>query len=322
MLSTAEKHVLATSVSAKQIEKDIRRYSALHSRHVAHVDNTTAVDMLVADLKRIGKGQFEVTTPEFPYDGLLLSNVEAVFKHTGNRGIVLVSAHLDSTASNPPPYFPETDPAPGADDDASGIAGVLAAARAIVRLAALDTEIPRREIRFVLFNAEEVKRIGSREYAREACDREERGLQDEIVGVFQIDMIGYNSDTTPAFQLDASFSEDSAVQAGSLKLAVSIVGLCGELALELKPQIYVFHPDMSIATPRNDPSDHRSFHEVGYPACLVTEDGDPGPAPDDPPQDQNPFYHMRDDTIDVLNLDYATAITRAVAAAAWHLATR
>jgi hypothetical protein len=63
--------------------------------------------------------------------------------------------------SSPPGYQASVDSAPGADDDASGVAGVLSTARALLGLdAALS--IPRREIRFVLFNAEEHGLVGSR----------------------------------------------------------------------------------------------------------------------------------------------------------------
>src|SRR5688500_19035703 len=44
---------------------------------------------------------------------------------------IVVTAHLDSTAARQPGYRPTLDPAPGADDDASGTAAVLVAADAM-----------------------------------------------------------------------------------------------------------------------------------------------------------------------------------------------
>lgn len=83
---------------------------------------------------------------------------------------MLVTAHLDSTAARAPGYRAATDPAPGADDDASGVAAVLTAAPAILSLAG-SVGGPRREIRFVLFNAEEHGLVGSRAYARDVAAR-------------------------------------------------------------------------------------------------------------------------------------------------------
>ena len=84
-----------------------------------------------------------------------------------------MTAHLDSTAAQSLPYDEATDPAPGADDDASGVAAVLALAEGFAALAA--TSPPARTLRFVLFNAEEEGLVGSRAYAR--LQRARRGAR-------------------------------------------------------------------------------------------------------------------------------------------------
>ncbi|MGA4862260.1 M20/M25/M40 family metallo-hydrolase [Streptomyces lavendulocolor] len=100
---------------------------------------------------------------------------------------------MDSTAadgeffdadSEPRAYDPAADPAPpGADDDGSGTAGVMAAAECLRRLLD-DGGTPTRNIRFVLFNAEEQALTGSKFSARAAA-----AAGDRIAGVFQMDMI-------------------------------------------------------------------------------------------------------------------------------------
>ena len=136
----------------------------IRSRHVHHADNAAAVTALVADLERIGAGRFAVSRHRFMHEGRLLENVEGELPGSGLDGVVLVTAHMDSTGARQPGYQPAVDEAPGADDDASGIAGVLAAAEAIVALDAAVAQ-PRRTMRFVLFNAEEHGLVGSRAYA-------------------------------------------------------------------------------------------------------------------------------------------------------------
>jgi carboxypeptidase Q len=64
-------------------------------------------------------------------------------------GMVLLGAHFDSW-----------DPAQGADDDGSGVAGVLEAARVLKALGIA----PRRTIRFAFFSGEEQACLGSRAY--------------------------------------------------------------------------------------------------------------------------------------------------------------
>lgn len=67
----------------------------------------------------------------------------------GKGEVVLVGAHFDSW-----------DPAQGADDDGSGVAAVLEAARILKSL----NLTPRRTIRFAFFSGEEEATLGSRAY--------------------------------------------------------------------------------------------------------------------------------------------------------------
>jgi carboxypeptidase Q len=66
--------------------------------------------------------------------------------------VVIVAAHLDSW-----------QPGTGAQDDGTGVAGVLEVARAIRNL----NRAPRRTIRFILFGGEEQGLLGSAAYARQ-----------------------------------------------------------------------------------------------------------------------------------------------------------
>jgi Zn-dependent M28 family amino/carboxypeptidase len=216
--------------------------------------------------------------------------------------MVLITAHLDSTAARTTPYSPATDPAPGADDDASGIAGVLAAARAIKKLSAAKR--PKRTIRFVLFNAEEVGLVGSGEYARD-----QRALLGGggIGAVYQMDMIGYNREPPVTYEIYAGSDPGLAVQDKAFVLAERIGKLSEQVSPNLPaPQIYLnrgVEEDKELLYHR---SDHYSFNLVEYPACLTIEDYS---------AEFNPEYHSRSDTS--IDPEYAADIARAVAAAAW-----
>ncbi len=316
-----ESEVLEAGIRPEHLTAHLARYTGsapagadgtlLTSRHVRHPDNGAAVSALVADLERIGRGGFVVRRHAFPHEGRRLENVEAEFPGRGLDGVVLVTAHLDSTGARQAGYRPQVDPAPGADDDGSGIAGVLAAADAF---RALDASAPpRRTVRFVLFNAEEQGLVGSSAYARDQAR-----LGTPVVGVLQMDMIGWDSGSGRTFELHAGFRGSPTVQQRSLTLARLVAGLVPQVSPALPaPQLY---PHDGEADPGDARSDHHSFQANGYPACLASEDLFAGPGPGAPPADMNPEYHLPSDlTVDA---GYAADIARLVTAAAWVAATR
>ncbi len=320
-ITPAEKEILDSRVQAQHLTGHVERYTGaqpsgangvvISSRHIHHPDNTVAVTTLVDDLERIGAGRFAVHRHRFTHEGQPLENVEAELPGTGLDGVVLVTAHMDSTGARQAGYQPALDPAPGADDDASGVAGVLAAADTI---AALDAtlRVPRRTVRFVLFNAEEHGLVGSHAYARDQAV-----LGTPIVAVFQLDMIGYDALPERTFELHAGFTPSPAVEARSLALAQMIAELVTQVSpTQPAPQIY---PASGESDPAERRSDHYSFQLQGYTACRASEDLFAGPGSGAPPAEMNPKYHLPTDL--VINAGYAADIARLVTAAAWVAAT-
>lgn len=98
---------------------------------------------------------------------------------------VLLTAHHDHHGAVPGGYFP------GANDNASGTAGVIELARAF----AASGLRPRRSILFVVFGSEEKGLLGSFYYV----DHPLRPL-DKTAAVVNLDMIGQNE--TPSLQTD------------------------------------------------------------------------------------------------------------------------
>jgi bacterial leucyl aminopeptidase len=336
-LSQEEIETFRSEITPEKIAADVDRYSGkrsidsaggvtIKSRHVQHEHNALAVAALAQDLEGIGGDAFLVSLDEFneimregenPPFSKTLNNVEAELVGSERQPIVLITAHLDSTAARTTPeepaYDPATDPAPGSDDDASGIAGVLAAARAIKKLSAVKR--PKRTIRFVLFNAEEVGLVGSGEYARNQKVLVPWNFR-ESFAVYQMDMIGYNRQPPLTYEIHAGSDVDE-VQNLARALAERIVRLSEEVSPNLpSPQIIL---NTGLAKQDKDPaynrSDHYSFNVVGLPACLTIEDFFADPRPGSPQSEPNPDYHKRSDTF--VDPEYAADIARAVAAAAW-----
>ena len=279
----------------------------IQSRHVHDgAANDRAVRAIARELETI-EG-LAVTLHGFDHEGRRLFNVEADLPGSRDEW-VLVTAHLDSTAANTRPYNPAVDAAPGADDDASGIAGVIAAARALQALAAAAPAT--RGFRFVLFNAEEHGLVGSKAYARAQAARAAA-----IIAVLQMDMIGYNRAAPRTFEIHAGFAPSAAVERRSLELAHQLARTAARVSPDLAPaQIYPAEPEGDDEA--DGRSDHTSFQERGYAACVASEDLFVGPLADSPAAEGNPDYHRRTDTF--VDHDYAADIARAVAATAWLL---
>jgi hypothetical protein len=316
-LDSEERAVLRDAVSADAVRTLVSRYAGAEplgddhsppnivSRHVHRTpDNERAVLAAARELGAIPG--ISAVLHAFDHEGVRLFNVEASLPGMRDEW-VLVTAHLDSTAASDRPYNPASDKAPGADDDASGMAGVITAARAVAALAAAQR--PARGIRFVLFNAEEHGLVGSKAYAREQAAR---GAA--IAAVLQMDMIGFNRQPPPTFEVHAGFKRSAAVEDRSLQLASFLAQVATSVSPELSAaQIY---PAVAGEDDEADGrSDHSAFQEVGYCACVACEDLFIGPLSDSPEPEGNPQYHRKADTF--VDEHYAAAIARAVAAAAW-----
>lgn len=315
-LSEGERRALG-QITSERMAADIARYvgeqplddsgSRIESRHIFHAGNSIAVRTLADELEAIGEGDLRVAAHPFTHEGRGLQNLEAELPGTEADELVLVTAHLDSTAAFSEGYDARRDPAPGADDDASGTVGVLAIARALSALRKLRP--PKRTIRFVFFNAEEHGLVGSKAYARDQA-----ALGAAIVAVFQMDMIGYNREPPPTFEVHAGFLPSADVQQRSLVLAKRVGRAAAAVSPGLpSPQIYV-----SSSPEERDPaegrSDHASFHLVGYAGCAISEDFFAGPGSESRAE-PNPNYHRNSDTF--VDAGYAADLARAVAAAAW-----
>lgn len=280
------------------------------SRHIKHADNKRATDALVRHFEEVGAEGIVVRRRPFKYQELALENVEAELPGEVPGSFILITAHLDSTAiASSGGFNAASDPAPGSDDDASGVAGVLAAAQVLASLARIKKT--RRSIRFVLFNAEEQGLVGSKSYARAQAAQ-----QVEIAAVFQMDMIGFRrQQTQPArnFEIHAGFTAEPDVEERSLALAQLVHETVSRVSPNLNPpQIY---PNvLGGIDPAAGRSDHAAFQQRGYAACIVCEDFFVGPAPDSPPAAPNPNYHRNTDV--QIDYEYAADIARVVTGAA------
>jgi hypothetical protein len=198
-------------------------------------------------------------------------------------GAVLVTAHLDAIGRRSDPvalwaagysqgtacdssaldtdpdcaWDPARDPAPGADDNATGIAAMLEAARL---LAAQSFDF---DVYYVAFQAEEIGLVGSAAFADSVADASQ-----EIFAVFNMDMLGYNAQTN---EVDVVADETSEWIADWLVQSAQL--FVPQLPVEKKVEPF-------------GRSDHASFWARGIDAILLNEDI----------RVLYPSYHSFDDT--------------------------
>ena len=156
---------------------------AFRSRHIAHPDHRRARAWLREALEEAIGEAGTVREEPFAYGGYAdLANLVADLPGADpDAGWVLVSAHLDSIASFDDGWVePAWDPAPGADDDASGCAAVLEIGRAL----AAGTRAAG--VRLVLFDAEEEGLQGASAHAA--------SLGIPIERMYQLDPVGFDPD--------------------------------------------------------------------------------------------------------------------------------
>jgi hypothetical protein len=183
-----------------------------------------------------------------------------------------------------------TIPAPGADDNATGIATLIEIARILSDPASGFTNA--YTLKFVAFGSEESGPShggghgGSRHYAQEAKFRGEN-----IVGMISIDMIGYN----PAHNYVAIVSDSR-----SQWLGVNFVAARDEMGIDLLTNSSPF--------PGGTYSDHASFWEQEYPAILLIENA--WPWNNSTYYSINPFYHTSADTFGTLNMELVRRVTQ------------
>jgi hypothetical protein len=219
---------------------------------------------LVAESNDIGSNwQMEIANlPEASLNNLIATSPGTTYPND----IYILCAHYDATSNMP------TLRAPGADDNGSGTAAVIEAARILADYNFKST------IRFALFAAEEQGLIGSRAYANLAAVQ-----GDQILGVINMDMIGYDGNN------DGYMDIHSGSMLTSQLIGNLIVSNISNWGLALVPDHHTFGGSGA--------SDHRSFWEVGYPAIMIIEDYYGG-------GDFNPYYHTTNDLLSAINPSY------------------
>lgn len=180
-------------VNARNIVDTIATLSAMKNRYYLSESGAAASAWLHdrwASFTRRRDVTFERVDHGYPQRSVIMT----IRGTTRPDEVVVIGGHLDSIALGG-----KSATAPGADDDASGIATLTEVARALL---AADFR-PERTIKFMAYAAEEVGLRGS---LRIAKDFRARGV--DVVGVLQLDMTNYQGSDRDIWLIDDHTSKD------------------------------------------------------------------------------------------------------------------
>ncbi|MGB1289165.1 MAG: M20/M25/M40 family metallo-hydrolase [Aggregatilineales bacterium] len=188
---------------------------------------------------------------DMTYNGrsTLQENVVAVVQGTEpGAGTLVVGAHYDSIKI---PFSDNTGFAPGANDNATGVAAIIEMARV------LSKAQYRASIMFVAFSAEEVERKGSRALAQYLAER-----NFDLIGMVNIDSIGNEHDENGNVNSTEMrvFSDGPNDVSASRHMARTAEFISFTHGLDMKLIVE------DAIDRENRYGDHFSFSEVGYPA--------------------------------------------------------
>jgi hypothetical protein len=266
---------LVGMISEANLRQTILDLQAFRTRYSTNPRCDSAAQYLHQRFSALGLDS--VDYDYYLYQGYNLKNVDALYRgRVRPESLVIAGGHFDSYSSQP-----QTS-APGADDDASGVAAALEIARV------LRTARFRKTLRYLAFSGEEQWMKGSTHWVEFVAVP--RGLR--IDGFYNLDMIGYTaSDTSLLYVTPNTASRSLAVLAESANAQYGI-GL-----------------HVANYWDEDAAGDHTPFWDRGFKAVFVIEDSEWGIW-----NGSNPHYHTTHDTLGNLRMSLVTRATRLAAA--------
>ena len=257
---------------AESYLKHIVEQIAIPRHYVAETENNYRVREWIRD-------EFDTLGMQSFYQGKY-NNIIATYQGISvSECKIVIGAHYDSVPGSP-----------GADDNASAVAGVLAAAKALQAY----TPLP---ILFVAFNREEDGLLGSEDFVRSIAS------QMDIQAVHILEMIGFASDRHGSQKVPeglpvkvSNVGDFIAVIANrhSNHLIKPLVNLSERHLPQLPLKALKVFFGVEKFFPHLSRSDHAPFWESDIPALMWT----------DTSEFRNPNYHLPSDTPDTLDYTF------------------
>jgi hypothetical protein len=230
-------------------------------RYTGTLNCYLAGEYIFEEFKKMG---LEVKFENWAYDSYQCRNIVATLpgKDITSDAEFIFCAHYDSVKTSP-----------GASDDGSGVASVLATAKVLSQYNFNHT------IKFIAFSGEEVGTYGSFTYARDAYWR-----GDNIIAVLNADIIGY---------ADSELG-GNIIRFSSMEKSAWIVEFARNISEKYKDLFNITVEGI----PNYIGADDQAFEDYGYYGVWIFE------------HDDHQWGHSPNDTIDHINITYLTKITK------------
>lgn len=263
----------------KQIEADLRKDVAVLAGDIGprNTQRYKALEEAKEYLfSRLKERSPVVAVQEYQAGGVTVSNLW-VDLPSENPEKIVIGAHYDTWGASP-----------GADDNSSGVAGILALARM------LEGEKLRHTVRLALFVNEEPPFFMSKEMGSMVVAGAMRSSGEKVQGMISLEMLGCFLGDDVLQELPEGFQLSGAMTGNS----IGFVGYQRSVDWIRKAQssfarnsnVHSAVVTAKAGTMGVDFSDHWSFEMMGYKGLMIT---DGGPF-------RNPRYHAVTDTPDTL----------------------
>ena len=206
---------------------------------------------------------------------------------------IVIGAHYDVCGNQP-----------GADDNASGVAGLLE----LARLLKDNESLLQFHFELVAFTLEEPPYFGTDQMGSAVHAKSLHDAGVDVALMVSLEMIGYFSDEPDSQSYPVGLLENLYPTVGNFIALVGNPESKDVLERLKKPMLEATKvPLYSINAPSFvegvDFSDHRSYWTYGYPAVMLT----------DTALFRNPHYHQKTDTIETLDIEKMALVIEALA---------
>lgn len=275
--------VLTELVSEEMISCDINALSSFHTRHTKSPYINQVADWIKSRFTQMG--YTDILDQHFTREDTDLRNIIAKKKGSGiTEEAILICAHFDCRMEE---LSDAVTKAPGADDNASGMAAMLELARIIAGVNVVE------DVYFAAFSGEEQGFWGAT-----ACSQYIKDKCINLQQVINLDMIGYAPDGKSIYVEQDMGNEVESNDKPSQLFAAKMA------------QMGADYTDLSVSLGGIYESDYMPFEARGY-VCVGAYEGE-----------ENPFYHSINDTVEYVNISFVAKVAKMVLATVCHEALK
>lgn len=275
-------------VNVKNLQAHVKKLSVdYHPRSFSKEKNLNlAADYIIQEFKAAGA---EVSIQTYQVEESSYKNIIARF-NSASESLLVIGAHYDAEENTP-----------GADDNASGVAGLIELARL------LATQKQHQSIELVAYTLEEPpyfrsKYMGSAIHAMNLAKQNHR-----VKLMISMEMIGCFSDEPDSQDYPTPVMSNLYPDKGNF---IAVVGKLSDFMTMRRVKaimsgatnLEVFSMNAPTFIPGIDFSDHLNYWNEGYPALMVT----------DTAFNRNKNYHKPDDTYQKLDYQRMAKVVQSI----------